>query len=165
MVGAADRTPRLSRALAHPNLRCRFLFSGMDRFHSSPPTSPSPRFSPPSANSEIPFTFDYPQIRRIRHSFLVKFLYHYLNAQNVLRVPLYVLPWGDTKKYLPRVAFGLASKTTRCITLWDFYVFAETLFIGHFVRSPIQKTSPFLLLIFGLDITVIYALQSLIPMR
>ena len=133
MVGAADRTPRLSRAPALLNPRCRFLFSGMDRFHSSPypsPTSPSPRVPPPSANSELPFTFDYPQICRIRHSFLVKFLYHYLNAQNVLRVPLYVLPWGDTKKYLPRVAFGLVSKTTRgrCITLWDFYVFADTVY-------------------------------------
>ena len=51
------------------------------------------------------------------------------DRSNVLRVPLYVLPWGDAKEYLPRVAFGLASKTThgRCITLRDVYVFAETL--------------------------------------
>lgn len=51
------------------------------------------------------------------------------------------------------------------VLLFGISMFSLTLFIGHFVRSSLQKTSPFLLLIFGLDITVIYALQSLIPMR
>ncbi len=122
MVGAVDRTgpPKFSRArLLVSILIVDSSFLGMDWFHSSPHPYPLPlslplrfRFStllPPIPNFLLPTNLSY-------SSFIVGDVSVSLfDRSNVLRVPLYVLP-GDTKEYLPRVAFGLVSKTT-----WTLY--------------------------------------------
>jgi len=140
MVEAVDRTPRLSRA---PVCLSILVVNFVSR-HGSVPLFPPPTHlhypfasAPPSLLPAIPFPFYYPQICRIRHSLLVMFLYHYSIAQMFCGSPCMSYLGATLRNiYCGGPLDWRQRPHGHCITFRDVYVFAETVFIGHFVLLP-----------------------------